>query len=629
MRDFSGGWYSFAAVSAVLTCLLHYYWAGFGGPTPRIFRGLHLLMLVPMVFLLFPATKNSPRCRPSILDIIAAGISFAACAYIILNHYRLDKRFFTVSTVQWEEAVLGWVFALLAIEAVRRSISRWFALTVSVVLTYLMTCQYWPGMLNFQAFSWERAAEILYLNADDGLFGFLTGLSVELLFVYILFAGVMTLSGAGDYLVKIAVWLAGWASGGAGKVAVISSALYGTISGSTVANVYATGSFTIPLMKKCGYSSKEAAAVESVAGVGGQIMPPIMGAGAFIMAEITGVPYLTIIKVAAIPAILYYLGILSMVHFIAKRRSIIPLAKEQRPSSREVFRQAYFILPFISIIGFMIYGYSPAKSAFHTIWITLLLSFLDRRTWLNPQKLLKTAMETMVNGALIAAVLACAGMTVAVITQTGIAMSFSTMIVRASGDSLLFCLLLVFAIVSVLGTGIPTTASYIIAASVGAVALSKFGVPALSAHMFVFYYAVLSDITPPDAVTAFAAANLAQSEPMSTGIEAFLLGIAGFLVPFAFVYQPALLLKGSWIEILSALAITSLGVITLAAAKIGYFAGILSILSRLILLVGSVLMVIPIKNIQIVGILAVFTIGFLSWRNAKKFKIKSSAFSLS
>jgi TRAP-type uncharacterized transport system fused permease subunit len=318
-----------------------------------------------------------------------------------------------------------------------------------------------------------------------------------------------------------------------------------------------------------------------------------------------------------------------MVHFIAKRRSIIPLAKEQRPSSREVFRQAYFILPFISIIGFMIYGYSPSKSAFHTIWITLLLTFLDRRTWLNPQKLLKTAMGTMVNGALIAAVLACAGMTVAVITQTGIAMSFSTMIVRASGDSLLFCLLLVFAIVSVLGTGIPTTASYIIAASVGAVALSKFGVPALSAHMFVFYYAVLSDITPPDAVTAFAAANLAQSEPMSTGIEAFLLGIAGFLVPFVFVYQPALLLKGSWLEILSALATTSLGVITLAAAKIGYFAGILNIPSRLILLVGSLLMVFPSKNIQIAGILAIFTIGFLSWRNAKKAKIKVPALSLS
>jgi TRAP transporter 4TM/12TM fusion protein len=620
MRDLSGGWYVFSVFSAALSSLLHYYWAGFGGPTPRIFRGLHLLMLVPMVFLLFPATKRSPISRPSVLDIIAAGISLAACAYVILSHYRLDKRFFTVSAVRWEEAVLGWVFALLAIEAVRRSISRWFALTVSVVLTYLMTCQYWPGMLYSHTFSLERAAEILYLNPDDGLFGFLTGLSVELLFVYILFAGVMTLSGAGDFLVKMAVWLAGWASGGAGKVAVISSALYGTVSGSTVANVYATGSFTIPLMKKCGYSSKESAAVESVAGVGGQIMPPIMGAGAFIMAEITGVPYLTIIKVAAIPAILYYLGILSMVHFIAKRRGIIPLAKEQRPNSSEVFRKAYFILPFISIIGFMVYGYSPSKSAFHTIWITLLLSFLDRRTWITPKKLLKTVMETMVNGALIAAVLACAGMTVAVITQTGIAMSFSTMIVRASGDSLLFCLLLVFTIVSVLGTGIPTTASYIIAASVGAVALSKFGVPALSAHLFVFYYAVLSDITPPDAVTAFAAANLAQSEPMSTGIEAFLLGIAGFLVPFAFVYQPALLLTGNWLEILIAVAVTSLGVIALAAVKIGYLAGILNIPSRFILLIASILMVFPSKNLEIVGILVIFSIGLLSWKNSKKLK---------
>ncbi|MCK7512421.1 MAG: TRAP transporter fused permease subunit [Desulfobacterales bacterium] len=362
----------------------------------------------------------------------------------------------------------------------------------------------------------------------------------------------------------------------------MSSALYGTVSGSTVANVYATGSFTIPLMKRSGYTAKQSAAIETVAGIGGQIMPPIMGAGSFIMSEITGVPYFTIIKVAVIPAILYYLGVFCMVHFIALQ------ARDSADRSGGAARRcaascatAYFFLPFLTVVGLLAYGYSPAKAAFHTIWITLLLSFLDRKTWLTPSKLLDIFFGSLVNCALIAAVLAGSGMVVGVLTRTGVALAFGSILVSFSLNSLLLVLLLVFLVVSVLGTGIPTTASYIIAVTVGAYALSKFGVPPLAAHFFVFYYAVLADMTPPDAVTAFAAANIAGAEPMATGVEGFRLGIAGFLVPFAFVFQPELLLNGSPWQIAFTLAVTVFGVVCLSAGVIGHLFAPLKLVQRI------------------------------------------------
>jgi len=571
MRSLNKPLYLLILALACLSAGLHYYWSGFGGPQPRIIRGIHLLILLPSIYVLFPATKRSPKTRPSVFDILAIACCLAAIVYILVETPRLNKRFFTVSDVRAVETVLGWVMALLCLEAVRRSISKWFAATVFLVIVYLLTCEHWPGMFYFQAVPLDRAAEILYLGTDDGMFGFLTGISVELLYVYILFAGVMMLSGAGDFLVEFSFWLAGWARGGAAKVAILASGLYGTISGSTVANVYATGSFTIPLMMRGGYKPKQAAAVEAVASVGGQIMPPIMGAGAFIMAEITGVSYFKIILVAAIPAVLYYVGLFAMVHFIALQQKLAPLPKEQRPSFRKVLRHSYFILPFVMILALLASGFSPAKAAFHTVWFTLLLSLLDRRTRPTYAKVTNVLVQNLVSGALIASVLAGAGMTVGILTQTGAALAFSSVVVSLSQNNLLLCLFLVFALISVLGTGIPTTPAYIIAVAVAAMALGKFGVPVLAAHLFVFYYAVLSDVTPPDAVTAFAAANMAGCEPMSTGFQAFKLGFAGFLVPFAFVLNPELLLSGTVASVISVTLKTVVAVLWLAAGIIGHF----------------------------------------------------------
>jgi TRAP transporter 4TM/12TM fusion protein len=458
--------------------------------------------------------------------------------------------------------------------------------------------------------------EVLFLAGDEGIFGFLTGISSNILFIYILFAGFMLHAGVGNFLINFAIWAAGWARGGPAKIAVISSALYGTVSGSTVANVYATGSFTIPLMKKGGFAPKQAAAIEAIAGTGGQIMPPIMGAGAFIMSEVTGIPYFKIIQAAAIPAILYYLGLFFVVHFISLKQGMPRIPKADRPSIRPMLRNAYYFLPFLLVIAFLSFGYSPSKSAFFVVFIIFVLSFFDRRTWMTPRKVLDALFESSVNAAIIATALAGSGMVVGVLTRTGAALAFGSVLLSASFNHLLLAMILVFLVVSVLGTGIPTTPAYIIAVTVGASALGKFDVALLSAHLFVFYYAVLSDLTPPDAITAFAAANLAGSEMMSTGIEAFRLGIAGFLIPFAFVFQPALLLQGNLFEIFKGTGLTALGVVCLAASLIGYIRNPLHWIHRLLFMLAAVLLVFPTIGMELIGV--GFAAGLLIWATIKK-----------
>ncbi|MBI2002478.1 MAG: TRAP transporter fused permease subunit [candidate division NC10 bacterium] len=602
MRKLSGAVKWAVVLYACAASLFHLYTAGYGSLEPRLMRGIHLLLLLPLTFLLYPATRRSPQDRPSSLDYLAAGTAGAACGYVLWHAERLNFRFQGVDEVLPVEVVLGSLLVGLIIEACRRSLSRWMAATIVVFLGYLAASPYMPGVLHFKGYAFPRMVEIMYLAGDEGIFGFLTGISANILFIYILFAGVMMKAGVGDFLIDFAVWAAGWARGGAAKIAVLASALYGTVSGSTVANVYATGSFTIPLMKRRGFTPKQAAAIEAIAGTGGQIMPPIMGAGAFIMAEVTGVPYFQIIKAAAIPAILYYIGVFSMVHFIALRSGMPATPRAELPSWRPMLRRAYYFAPFLLILFYLAQGYSPTKAAFFVIAVTCVLSFLDRKTWMTWDKVRDALFESAVSAALIAAALAGSGMIVATLTRTGAALAFGGMIVGAARGNLILAMILIFLVVSVLGTGIPTTAAYVIAVTIGAAALGNLGVAVLAAHLFVFYYAVLSDLTPPDAITAFAAANLAGSEMMSTGIEAFKLGIAGFLVSFAFVYQSALLLQGSWLSVGKAFTLTAFGVICLAAALIGFVWRPLNRVQRLLLLVAAVLLVFPTGGLELLGL---------------------------
>ena len=314
-------------------------------------------------------------------------------------------------------------------------------------------------------------------------------------------------------------------------------------------------------------------------------------------------PTWVIIKTALIPALLYYLGVFSMVHLIARKKEITSVEKSQRPQLKSLLRHSYYFLPFIAILTFLGFGYSPAKSAFFVILLTFILSFLDRKTWMTPKKLFDCLFTSSVNAGLIAAALAGSGMIVATLTQTGAALAFGNILVSASHGSLLLVMVMIFMVVSVLGTGIPTTAAYIIAVTVGAGALRTFGVELLTAHLFVFYYAVLADLTPPDAVTAFAAANLSGSDMMATGVESFKLGIAGFLVPFAFVFRKSLLLQSPLSQSFIGIAFTSLGIICLAAAIIGFFKRPLPPWVRTLFLAVAVVLVFPTRGLEFAGVI--------------------------
>ena len=596
--------------------LIHLYTSGFGTFEPRTQRGLHLLLLLPLIYILFPATKKSPKNRPSLLDIIASAICFLGPAYIVWDAERLNFRMVGMDEILPVEVLLGTILVLLVVEGARRALSRWMAITIGIALLYLATAPYWPGLLKFKGYSYPRMVEVLFLAGDEGIFGFLTGISSNILYIYIIFASFMLHAGVGHFLINFAVCAAGWARGGSAKIAVISSGLYGMVSGSTVANVYATGSFTIPLMKKGGFVPKQAAAIEAIAGTGGQLMPPIMGAGAFIMSEVTGIPYFKIIQAAAIPAVLYYLGLFFVVHFISLKQGMLAISKAERPSIWPMLRNVYYFLPFALVIIFLGYGYSPSKSAFFVVLIIFGLSFLDRSTWMTPKKILDALFEAAVNAAIIATALAGSGMVVGILTRTGAALAFGSVLLSASLNSLLLAMVLVFLVVSVLGTGIPTTPAYIIAVTVGASALGKFEVALLAAHLFVFYYAVLSDLTPPDAITAFAAANLAGSEMMTTGIEAFKLGIAGFLIPFAFVFQPALLLQGTFLEIVKGTGLTALGVVCLASSLVGHIWCPLSWFHRILFVSAAVLLVFPAIGLELIGV--GMAAGLFIWARLRK-----------
>jgi TRAP transporter 4TM/12TM fusion protein len=615
VRKLSGivGWG--AGAYAASASLFHLWTAGYGTFEPRIQRSIHLLFLVPLIFLVFPFNRRSPRHRPSAFDWVWAALSAVASLYLIWDKDRLNMRWEGASPVQPIEVVIGCVMVLLVIEACRRSLSRWMALTISVSLLYLGTSHWFPGVFHFKGYTFPRLVEFMYLAGDEGMYGFLTGISANILFIYVLFAAVMMKAGVGEFVIDVAVRLAGWARGGPAKIAVIGSALFGTISGSTVANVYATGSFTIPLMKKGGYTAKNAAAIEAIAGTGGQIMPPVMGAGVFIMSEVTGISYFDIIKAAAIPAILYYIGLFAMVHFLALRYGMRAVPKSELPSWRPVLRHAYFAIPFLQIVYLLANGRSPTSAAFWTIVVTFTLSFLDRKTWMTPRKCWEALTEAACSAGTIAVALAGSGMIVGVLTRTGAALAFSGVVVQSAQGVLIVAMILIFVVVSILGTGIPTTAAYVISVTVGAAAMGNLGVSLLAAHLFVFYYAVLSDLTPPDAVTAFAAANIAGADMFATGIEAFRLGIAGFLVPFAFVYHQELLLKGDWPQIILMSAFAAVSAVALASSVVGQGWGPMAGWLRWLCVVAAGMMVVRTLGLQLAGVALYATILlFSAWQ---------------
>ena len=593
MRNLTGliGWLV-GGYAAAAACF--HIWTAYAGVLePRPMRAIHLLFLLPLAFLLFPAARRSPARRPSVWDAAWAAVAVVPCVYVLIHAVELTERWEGVHPVTPAQVLMGTLMVLAVLEAARRSVGFWFFVTTLAFIAFLVVSPWLPGFLRSpRAYSYPQIIEMFFLYADEGTLGTLTGISSNLLMIFILFAGFMLHSGVGQFFMDISIALAGRFRGGPAKVAVVSSALYGTVSGSSVADCYATGSFTIPLMKKIGYRPEIAGAIEATASCGGPLMPPIMGAAAFIMAELTGVPYSQIIVAAALPALLYYTGVMATVHWEALRHGMGTLRAEM-PPVLGILRRSILFLPFVTVIYFLHAGYSPSKSALYSLFTAVVVSWLAGAQPMTPRRIFSTMGEAMRSGVIIAAVLAASGLIVAAMSRTGFALAFSSAIINFSGGHLIVALVLIFAVIAVLGAGIPTTPAYILAVTVGGAVLQKLGVDVLAAHLFVFYYAVLADVTPPVAVTAVAGAQIAGANPMTTGWHASRIAIGGFLAPFLFVYQPALLMRGSVPEILISFFSAAIGISTLSAAVTGHMFGPLGWPKRLFLAVVSLAAITP------------------------------------
>ncbi len=610
-----GGWAAAAA--------LFHIWTAYAGVwEPREMRATHLLFLLPLAYLLFPATERSPKARVTRGDWAWVVAAVVPCVYVLRNAHDLTERWEGVHPVTLPQVLIGTVLVIAVLEASRRAVGVWFFVTTLAFIAFLVLAPWLPGFLRSpRAYSYPRLIEMFYLYADEGVLGTLTGISSNILMIFILFASFMLYSGVGQFFMDISVALAGRFRGGPAKVAVLSSGLYGTISGSSVADCYATGSFTIPLMKKIGYKPEIAGAIEACASCGGPLMPPIMGAGAFIMAELTGVPYSQIIVAAALPAVLYYVGIMATVHWEALKHGIGTM-KADIPPLTTLARRALLFSPFVIVVYFLEAGYSPSKAALYSLLSAIVVSWFAGEQPMTPRRIFDTMGEAMRSGVIVAAVLAASGLIVAAMSRTGVALAFSSAVVNLSGGYLVVALFLIFAVVSVLGTGIPTTPAYILAVAVGGAALQKLNVDILAAHLFVFYYAVLADVTPPVAVTAFAGAQMAGADPMRTGWQASRIAISGFLAPFLFVYQPALLWRGTFPEIAILFASAVIGISALSAAAAGYMFRPQSWPQRLLLVAIALAAIGSHLAVSVATSVLLLLYGLWDWRGARRAAVR-------
>ncbi|MBN2859705.1 MAG: TRAP transporter fused permease subunit [Sphaerochaetaceae bacterium] len=580
MRELKGWVKWVVGIALVAVALFHFYTAVFGVYQPRIQRGIHLLVLLPMAYLLYPASKNSPKDRPSVLDVICAVLAVIPPVYLMVMNDVLNLRFELFDPVSPMQTILGWINIILVIEAVRRTVVPAMAILIGMFFVYLFVAPYMPGVFYSKPMDLSRIAEINYLVTSTGIYGSIVGVTATFVAIFVIFGAFMQNTKTGEYFTNLAVSLAGKSAGGPAKIAVISSGLFGSISGVAAANVYATGVFTIPLMKRLGYRSQFAGAVESAASTGGLLMPPIMGAGAFVMSEITGVAYVHIIKAAVLGAIFYYLSILLRVHFVAKKENLRGMDESEVISRKQILRDSYQLLPLVVLVVLLVVGFSPFVAAVWGIIVTFLLTFFNKQTMMTPKKLWSTFELSGKNLIMLAVSCAGAGMVISIVTNTGLALGIASVIQSWSGGILLPALLLIMFTSILMGMGMPCTPAYIVAVTIGGPALQAMGIEVLTAHLFVFYFAILAEITPPVSIASYCGAAIAGSDPLKTGFEAMRMAIVGFIIPFIFVFNPALLLRGSLLDITTLIVVVVYSVITLASAFRGYLHRTLNLVER-------------------------------------------------
>ena len=595
MRDLPGWLRATVTLWLAFWAGVHLYFGGFGFPAPVEMRAIHLLVFTPPLFILYPAFRGrSPQGRPSVFDLGWFIASAAPHAWVLWHAGAVNDRMEYVDPFTTEMMALGIICLVTLLEAIRRAVEPGLAVMVAICILYMFVGHHLPGVLNTRNFSAAEVIEAAWLvPTAGGVYGPLTGIVATTIAVFIIFGAFMQGSGTGRLFSNFGAAVAGRYSGGPAKVAVISSGLFGTMSGSSVSNVITTGSMTIPLMMRTGYKPGVAAGIESASSVGGALMPPVMGAAAFVMAEIASIAYGEIIVAAAIGAVLYFFAIICAVHFEAKRLGIAPMALADIPAWREVLADAHLAFPIALIVWLMVERWSGNYAAFCATLAMVGVSWLRARTRMGWREILRSLEAAGLTMAPLAVSIAGAGVVVSALTATGMVVAFGGIIKEMSGGSLALLLVLLACTVIVLGMGIPTTPSYIIAAAIGVPQILELGryigVEPLQAHLFVFYFAVLADATPPVAAAAFAAAAISKSSPMMAGLHAARFAVAGFTVGFAFIYDPGIMLRGSLVEILLATAIQAAALVLITASYAGYLVAPLALVPRVLVGVAGMM----------------------------------------
>jgi len=615
-RILSGWCALIVTVIAVAMSCFHFYTSGFGQLIAQKQGAMHLAFTLALVFLLYPAMQRCSHSKIPFYDYLLAAVSSASALYIVFNFEAISLRAGMPSSL---DLFMGFVLIISLLEATRRVSNPVLPAIAIVALLYCYFGRLMPEMIQHRGFTVKRIINHMYLGTE-GIFGMPLQVSSTFVFMFILFGAVLEKTGLGEFIIDLSMALAGWSTGGPAKVAVVSSGLMGTVSGSSVANVCTTGMFTIPLMKSVGYEPQFAGAVEAVASTGGQIMPPVMGAGAFIMAELLGVPYLEVALAAVVPALLYYFAVMVQVHFEATRLGLKGIPFSKLPPIWPLLRKKGFLLiPLIAIIYLLIAGYTPLMAAFWGIIISFVLSWLSKDTRLTPTRL-KEAFESGARGSIsVACACATVGIVVGMSTLTGLALRIANAIVSLAGGSKILTLFFTMITSIILGTGLPTTANFIITSAMAAPALLQLGVPPIAAYMFVFYFGIAADLTPPVALAAYAGSGIAGSDPMKTGATAFKLALAGFLVPYVYVYNPMLLfVNAEFLPMVQAIITALIGVFLLAMSTIGYYKATLSLPMRVLALGGAMLLLVPGTYTDVVGLATLALIVIVQRLKEKK-----------
>ncbi|WP_347455932.1 TRAP transporter permease [Acinetobacter sp. ANC 7454] len=629
----------FIAALAISYSLFHLYITF--NPLPELIqRAAHVSIGLALIFLLYPARQASSRQKVAWTDWIWVIASFASFFYLFKEYQAImTTRGGIPNTL---DIVFSIMTVVLVVEAARRVMGWMLPILGLIFLSYPFISHFdWmPDRLLTRPYTLSDIFGQMYLKTE-GLYSSAIGASVTFIFLFILFGAFLAKSGMGKLFNDLAMALAGHKQGGPAKVAVISSGFMGSINGTAVANVVGTGSFTIPLMKKIGYHKNFAGAVEASASVGGQILPPVMGASAFIMAETTGVSYGTIALAAVLPALLYYLGVMAQVHFRAGRDNLKGVPKADLPRVKEVLKErGHLLLPIIALVFFLFQSIPVSYAAVYTILLTIVVAAFRKSTRMGPKEILEALADGAKQSLSVMAACAVVGIIIGVVSLTSFGSVMTSSIMSIGAGSLFLTLFFTMIASMILGMGLPSIPAYIITATMAAPALANFDIPILVAHMFVFYFGLFANITPPVALAAFAGAGIAGGDPMRTGFLALRLSLAGFIVPFLFVYNPAMLMIDTtdiavnakefalpaWNVILSITVTSIVGILALGAAVEGYFKASMNWFWRIFLGVGALMMIVPETMTDIIGtIMVIIAIGFNVIQSRKHNQISTTS----